>query len=62
MKKAKKAKLDAAGWSVGSAADFLALSDEERDLVEMKVGLATLLRDVRTSRDWTQTYVARRLD
>lgn len=61
MKKAKTQRLQAAGFRVGDAAEFLGLSDEEAAFVELKVALATFLRDVRRRRGWTQTQVARRL-
>lgn len=44
MKKAKKDQLEAAGWKVGSAADFLHLSPDEVALIEMKVALAKNIR------------------
>jgi hypothetical protein len=39
MEKRKKRRLERAGWVVGSAGDFLELSDEEAVLVEAKLGL-----------------------
>jgi transcriptional regulator with XRE-family HTH domain len=61
MKKEKRAKLEKAGWKVGSAADFLGLSPAEEAFVELKLGLARCLRDHRTARDLSQAEVARRL-
>lgn len=61
MKKTKKDRLEAAGWRVGDAAEFLELSREEAAFVELKLALATYLRDVRVRNSWTQTQVARRL-
>ena len=40
------AKLEAAGWEVGSAADFLGLSKEEESLIDMKLALASRLKRV----------------
>ncbi|HRQ88777.1 MAG TPA: hypothetical protein PLA50_08265 [Bacteroidia bacterium] len=37
----KQKKLEAAGWSVGSAADFLALTETEEILVGMRLALAS---------------------
>ena len=34
MKNSKRQKLEAAGWKVGSTADFLGLSKEEESLIE----------------------------
>ena len=61
MKKAKKEKLEAAGWRVGTAADFLGLSKEESALIEMKLNLARSLREKRRRRRLTQTQVAKKL-
>ena len=37
MKAAKRKKLEANGWKVGSAVDFLQMSDEEAAYVELKL-------------------------
>jgi hypothetical protein len=39
MKKRKRRKLEAAGWAVGSAQEFLSLSDADAALIEMKLSL-----------------------
>jgi hypothetical protein len=39
MDKLKKQRLERAGWTVGSARDFLELSDEETALVEIELEL-----------------------
>ena len=41
MKTSKRHKLEAAGWKVGSTADFLGLSKEEEVLIDMKLALAS---------------------
>jgi len=61
MKKSKKTKLEAAGWRVGSAAEFLDLTKEEASLIEMKIGLADSIRKRRQARKLTQTQLAKRL-
>jgi ribosome-binding protein aMBF1 (putative translation factor) len=61
MKKNKKMKLEAAGWRVGSAAEFLDLTKEEASLIEMKIGLADSIRKRRQARKLTQTQLAKRL-
>ncbi|MEO6332456.1 MAG: helix-turn-helix transcriptional regulator [Gemmatimonadaceae bacterium] len=61
MKKAKRARLEARGWRLGSAADFLGLSAEEAALVETKLVLSQALRRKRVSRQLTQQQLARRL-
>jgi DNA-binding XRE family transcriptional regulator len=57
----KRRRLEAAGWTVGSAADFLGLSDEEAALVEMKVALSAHVKTWRTRARMTQAALAKRL-
>jgi len=54
MKTSKRLKLEAAGWAVGSAADFLGLSEEEATLIEMKLALADSIRERRQKKHLTQ--------
>lgn len=61
MKEARRKRLEAAGWAVGNAADFLGLSPEEEALVEMKLRLAAELRKLRAEQNVTQVELARRL-
>jgi DNA-binding XRE family transcriptional regulator len=61
MKARKRKRLEAAGWRVGSAAEFLRLKPEEAALVEMKLNLARRLRDVRTNRGLSQEAMAKLL-
>ena len=61
MKKSKRAKLDAAGWAVGSVQEFLGLSDAEAALIEMKLSLSRSLRDRRQRRGLSQVELAKRL-
>jgi transcriptional regulator with XRE-family HTH domain len=61
MKAAERARLERAGWAVGSAYDFLELSDEERALVDLKLSLSAQLRARRRRRRITQADLAERL-
>lgn len=61
MKTTKRQKLEAAGWAVGSTADFLGLSPEEASLVEMKLALSQTLRSWRTKKRMTQGELAKQL-
>lgn len=61
MKETKRKRLEAAGWKVGTAAEFLGLSQAEAELVEIKLSLATALRERREREDLTQLDVAERL-
>lgn len=44
MRKGRKAKLEAAGWIVGSVKEFLGLSEADAVLIEMKLALGQSLR------------------
>ena len=61
MNKAKKERLELAGWAVGDAVQFLKLSEEERRFVEMKLALAGGVRELRERRGLTQAALADRL-
>ena len=61
MKTSKRQKLEAAGWKVGSTADFLGLSKEEELLIDMKLALANKLKARRRARNLTQLEIAKRL-
>jgi hypothetical protein len=45
----KRQRLEAAGWRVGDAADFLELSPEDVAFIEMKLSLSKRLRELRPS-------------
>lgn len=59
MKKTKKRRLEAAGWKVGTAADFLGLSKEEAAFVEMKLSLSRSLKKRRQAKRLTQAQLAK---
>ena len=61
MKQTKKTRLEAAGWRVSDAAEFLGLSDEERRFVELKLALAFGVRQLRERRGLTQAALAKQL-
>ncbi len=61
MKASKQKKLQAAGWKVGSAAEFLELTDAEAMLVNMKLALATHLKTLRQQSKVTQQELAKRI-
>lgn len=58
MRKAKKARLESAGWKVGSAQEFLGLTAEEAAFIELKLALARSLRQKRERKGLTQTELA----
>ncbi len=61
MKPVKQAKLEAKGWRVGSAQEFVGLTAEESALIAVKLTLADQVRKRRQGRQWTQGDLARRL-
>ena len=61
MKSAKRKRLEAQGWRVGSTREFLGLSVEEAALVETKLRLSQGLRERRTRLALSQAAVAKRL-
>jgi ribosome-binding protein aMBF1 (putative translation factor) len=61
MNKNKRTRLEARGWRVGSAAEFLELSAEEAALVETKLALSGSVRERRSKQGLSQAALARRL-
>ena len=61
MNSAKKRRLESAGWKVGSAGEFLGLTREEAELVEMKLALGQVLRRYRARKRLTQEALAIKL-
>jgi transcriptional regulator with XRE-family HTH domain len=62
MKKAKRARLEAAGWKVGAVQELLGLSDEEMEFIELKLALARSLRSRRERKGLTQTQLAKLIE
>ena len=58
MNEAKRKRLEDAGFRVGSVADFLGLSVEESELVEIKVALSSALKKQRGSSSLSQSQLA----
>jgi DNA-binding XRE family transcriptional regulator len=61
MERYRKARLEKAGWKVGSTAEFLHLSPEEELYVEFKVALSRCLKRQREKSHLTQEQLARRI-
>jgi predicted transcriptional regulator len=59
MKKAKRAALESKGWRLGTAQDFLNLTDEEVALIEVKLALSQELRECRAARHLSQSGLAK---
>ncbi len=58
MRKAKKVALKKKGWKLGSAEDFLGLSDQELAYIELKLALSHKLKSSRADRKLTQAELA----
>lgn len=61
MNASKRKRLQRAGWKVGSAQEFLGLSDEEAAFVELKLNLSESLKKCRTNQGLSQSEMAKRL-
>jgi ribosome-binding protein aMBF1 (putative translation factor) len=61
MKEAKRKALEAAGWRVGDAAEFLGLSEQEEQLVALRVALARAVRRRRAAGGLSQHDLAARM-
>lgn len=61
MDNKKRKALEAAGWSVGSASDFLGLTAEEEQYIETKLLLSEHLKKERQKKQLSQTALAKRL-
>jgi DNA-binding XRE family transcriptional regulator len=61
MNDKKRKALKAAGYRVGDVGDFLGLSAEERELVELRAAVSAAVRERRAERNLTQAELAGRL-
>ena len=61
MDESKTAKLERAGWKLGTPKEFLGLTDEEAALIEIKLALARGVKDRRRSLRLTQEEFAKQL-
>lgn len=59
MRASKRKKLEANGWKVGSADEFLELTPEESAYIEMKLALSCFLKERRRQSHLSQTELAR---
>jgi predicted XRE-type DNA-binding protein len=61
MDATKRKALEAAGWKIGDAADFLGMSAEERQLLDARVKLAMAIRQQRQAHGLSQKDLGARL-
>ena len=59
MKQSKRKKLEAKGWKVGTAADFLNLTPEEELFIDMKISLSHSLKELRMRKHMSQVDFAK---
>ncbi len=59
MIESKRKRLEAKGWKIGSAREFLDLNDQEEAYIELRLKLADALKRQRISRGLTQEDLAR---
>ncbi len=61
MDKENKAHLEARGWKVGSAEEFLGLTPEEAAYIDLRLKLSEAVRELRKKKHLTQAQLAERL-
>jgi predicted XRE-type DNA-binding protein len=61
MKASKKKRLEEKGWKVGGVADFLGLSREEEEFIELKLALSREVALKRKASGMTQAEVANQI-
>ncbi len=59
MKPERKRRLEAKGWRVGSAEEFLELTPDEAAMVELRLKLADAVKLLRKDKNITQTQLAK---
>ena len=58
MRAAKRKRLEARGWKIGDAAEFLGLTQEEAAYLSLKMSLSDSLRSIRKENGWSQGDLA----
>jgi transcriptional regulator with XRE-family HTH domain len=61
MRPEKRKTLETAGWKFGDTADFLAMSDEERQMLDLRVDAALAVRRQREAMRLSQQELAHRM-
>src|SRR5438552_3112701 len=61
MQPEKRKALEAAGWKFGDAADFLVMTNEERQMLDLRVDAALAVRRQREAMQLSQQELARRI-
>jgi DNA-binding transcriptional regulator YiaG len=55
----KKRRLEAGGWKMGNAEDFLGLSPAESEYIDVKLALSRAIKKIRSDRNLTQIQTAK---
>jgi len=58
MKEKRRKELEAKGFKVGSAGDFLELKPEEESYIEIRLDVSDLVKSKRKKKGWTQKQLA----
>lgn len=61
METTKRKALEAAGWKIGDAAEFLGMNEEECQLLDARVQIALAVRSLRESRHLSQKDLGAKL-
>ena len=61
MDPAKKQRLEARGWRVGTVAEFLGLTPAESEYVEIMISMSLAVQRLRERRRWSRARFAKRL-
>lgn len=61
MKEAKRKRLEEAGWKVGGVEEFLGLSREEMEYIDLRIRLSDAVKALRKERSLTQSELANRM-
>ncbi|MDJ0662312.1 MAG: helix-turn-helix transcriptional regulator [Crocosphaera sp.] len=61
MDNQKRQRLEAAGWQVGTVAEFLELSPSESEMIEVKLALSRKFKSLRESKKLSQQALAEKM-
>lgn len=61
MKHDKRKRLEEAGWTVGSADEFLGLSPEEAEYIDLRIRLGDAVKQLRKQKELSQVQLAARM-
>ena len=62
MATTKRQRLEAAGWKVGTVAEFLGLSPEEEAIIEIRLSLSKSLKKLRQQEQLSQQKLAENIN